>query len=1400
MEPYEKRSLRPFDTVVNFNEDFHSGSEVSGKIVPSSVSVVAGDLMNKADVTAKNMDRRTKAVLTIFKKPSSVYRMSRRSRSKTRSENRKAVSRVSISSDQVTLQTYTHYQLPVSGSSQPPLAQLRSYSPPEREYPKPIRLPLGHDRPTPNDHETVSSNEDSAAGVVVLNPQLLRMASGICNIVDRSSFNFAQANGAANDLKVTAKQLTLSECKRSLVPEISEPPRNEKSSSQGRAHSYENISNRVAFLSQESDNNTNIPAQFPNTGAEKKDAALHENIKVCETELKRLCEQLVRRPLETEQISQEPVNAKPQEQSVKSPPNELTYVESISGDTFHNLKNKIGELYADLESLRCAHTQALDKQADLQEEVLALRRSCDWYAEQLKLTQCSRDKFCCENEKLQSLLKEMGEHNHRLTHENNCLQAQLACAQAASATAKRNLSAQLDAIRIDMIEREAIFERFSTERASLEKLNMERAGQVNALQIKVANLQRDLKFAEERTTRQRARLEFLESYVSSADLKQTELQGKLLVIEQKRVTDTREINEHLSGYSETVERFENLQRLCKEKDDALTIITEEKAALEFELNAACREKETLNEYLDQLKENLVRIEESFDRARSELDLKQIQLISLTYERDALQKQIDERKQQEELKTQSQHNLPKFLDKVKCSHRISNDKSQIKIDVAVQTEVQLLSSHKLISHMPNIHSKSVVVSVPYDYAMPNSLELLTSESSLATYKQFSLGYVAQNIEGSDSSNISHSFARYEQPPLPGYIAQEQVNYAAEQSHGIFQSSYKENAEVAQETAHLAGIVFQSHLGGTSDAVPLSSERSSASYTPYEYSHQCQGELCEACSEKSLRDAGRCSLSDRLKADTQRPDEFSAERAVDSEVPSNCIQSETAVYGSFGANDVVRVEIGLEEIESAIQSRLEGDCSTKGASDFSMVTHNHGSQSTVLRHNDAEKSKAPEIVRSPLCDLTFIVSAECENSEELNLFDQPPTTASDAHRDSPHLGPHEPHLERPHLSPLNALEAQFGSCADDVTPVDDISVGQAHQCVALGQTDFRRKSRETTGSVLLMSAREGNNESHFHKTVGPCVQNMVYQGSENPESGFSPGLPEAQHSSQPADVIVNEEALFDVHMSHNKFATSSSVLVSSGQSHRETIFQRLAEENQRATNAVSNSVTIRESSAHLQAIGAPTQAMIELDATRTKLNELQSEVESLRNEAKNLRQESATLRASQNVYTSAHVSELEALRSIIKTTTNHLAVMSASLKDANEEKMQLQKELAHIKGSIRGQLENFRLFSPIKSVDSMQTLPEKQSSESVTCILRSIGFDVHKLEDLVGDNVELPILNSKPLTGLNKCFDALQAEISNLENEIVHHSMVVQNSMDGSLRPDGETIPATERTKQFCDREP
>ncbi|VDP87515.1 unnamed protein product [Echinostoma caproni] len=1279
----------------------------------------------------------------------------------------------------------------------------------KREYPKPIKLPLEESNNSTLSHQLGrSSSDDSSTGIVNINPQLLSLAGGKYNVVSRSPLNVAQS---VQNTKLSQIHFAVPTAKDSLMYELSSFL-SKPSSLRGKAHSCENLRpNGLIRKSNMSSVESDFLCRPTVVNSEEKGDASRAKIAAYETELQTLREELTRRSMEVEQMSQELLNVKRKEKIMQSRLNDSVYTESVKEDTFHNLKDKIGELYADLESLRCAHTQALDRQVDLQEEIAALRRSCDWYAEQLRLTQSGRDKLCSENGKLQSLLQERGEINHRLTHENNCLQAQLVCAQAASATAKRNLSAQLDAIRIDMIEREAIFERFSAERASLEKLNMERAGQVSALQHKVENLQTELQLAEEQIARQRNRLNYLEGYASSADLRQTELQSKLIQIEhkhQQQLAEDQQSFETSGNYSVTMKQMEALQRVCEEKDQALTLIAEEKASLESELNAAYREKDTLNVYLEQLRKNLVRIEESFDRARCELDSKQAQLMDLADQRNSLHQQIEELKQQlsdlmkSAAQSKQEDTRPAEAQPDDCSFAAQDENSKVVVsaEVAIQTEFSTVppAQHiQVASYFNRIDSNSVMVNVPLGRNTPTSWDFMRSEPSLAT---------SEHPLDERFSHVGKISALYQSNVLDGQthcLAIPTNNVANQSSETVVEQdnsdSLLKKPNRNQELYHLPGLVCQSNWDAVSGLALLSSERSytrsSVVSTPYEGDQQSYDKIHEVSTEKSLQSAGKL-------AGVQILDELPTEKSCICPVSPSGMNSKTVVFGEPGLNDAVRIDLNFEAMESGLHTQAAVSHLTTETYDYPPNGVDHSSDRNTVPYDYMEHCEAADGIQSPVGVVTQCASEGCDYSEDSGPNNQPQLSASNLHYDDQFSQTCEPpYFERVALSPLNALEAQVSSCrSESINPNGDPSVGHMYQNLsgdghAFGKTDTHEKLKDTS-SVTATSAR--NVENHLHDTVGPCVPNIVNR-AENVQVKSAFGAP---------SVIASDEHPFMKAPSKNSLMIDASGCFHNGIDRipgRDALLEALNEANQKAAEAISNllaaqketevqNATIeRETRIRQQAVKAHQQTVLELNATRTRLNELQSELESLRNQTQNLRTESTALRERQNACTSAHALELEALRSIIKATTDHVASMSLSLKKANEDKLQLQKELAHIKGGIRAQLERYRLFGPTKSVD---WTGEENQTNSMT----SVSLDVHKLESLIGENTTLPVFNSKPLTGLNKCFDTLQMEISSLEEQIVQHAIAVRNCVNGSVKSENEVIPAADGVAQFCDREP
>ncbi|KAK4472282.1 hypothetical protein MN116_003550 [Schistosoma mekongi] len=420
-----------------------------------------------------------------------------------------------------------------------------------------------------------------------------------------------------------------------------------------------------------------------------------------EDELNYLRQQLTVRTEEAEKIASELTRVKDEGKQFDDHLHELTRDGSAKADTIIKLKEKVSELYVEVESLRCCHLQAICHQKDLQNEIDNLKCSRDWYADQLRLVQCVRDRIQNEPERISNLLKDSSEINHRLAHENACLQAQLACSRAALADAKRNLSRQLESIHVDMIEREAIFERITAERASFENISRQRADEIIELQSQVSNLQMELKSTEEHLLHQKNKLLDAEEALAVAESRRSELQNQLDTFEREHFSKENCLDDRISKYNIILESFEGYENGHSSKGILLNEILEERATLTAALSASQHEKETLNNYLVNLKDNLIKVEESFAILRREIASKSTQILELTGQRDSMADKLKTlydqlgdywrvienlRQEKQELNT----SLKVLQIELKSSHNNLNELklSLQKSDVGVQTVIEV----------------------------------------------------------------------------------------------------------------------------------------------------------------------------------------------------------------------------------------------------------------------------------------------------------------------------------------------------------------------------------------------------------------------------------------------------------------------------------------------------------------------------------------------------------------------------------------------------------------------------------------------------------------------------------------------------------------------------------------
>ncbi|KAF6776590.1 hypothetical protein AHF37_03505 [Paragonimus kellicotti] len=1283
MEAFEDRFIKPFDTVVNFNEDFHSSSEPSGEMnrIADVVSTTTSGTHSSRTVAEKK-----KSILKISNVRETsckvspqrcIYRHSSRKRSKSEK-----------------LSTQRHLKVPLTES--------------DRKRSVAVQLPVfhalyrSHIKTTsvcPNcfypDHSQQSANEESFR-------------------------NYPRLYQSLVDLNSLEQHISDSRKPMEFIPgdRLHEKQRNGEHVSHIPGHTTKD-DDYLSFFHDELDLNRNEVESSLTPDIPTRDT----NVDISGTKLNSLRQELARRTVGFDQVAKELVSIKNTEKKLRSQVNDLKSSGSVKSETVLNLKAKIAELYADVESLRCAHSQAIDHQTDLQEEVASLKRSRDWYEKQMRLAQSVRDHIEVEAERLRSLLKEGNEINHRLTHENACLQAQLACDRASLADAKRNLSRQLESIRVDMVEREAIFERIASERARLESLSVKRSEEVSELQVEIHNLRSELGAADLQMARQRSRLQQLEDELLNAESKRVELQEALHTIESQYAVQENQLKEQMSLNAEAQDRIKTLEATHKKNELLFSSTLEENSSVAAALSAACKERDTLNSYLSSLKENMAKIERSFEKVRVELELKTMQLISVIEQRDDLVKQLEVTQTQIESK-----NL--IAEKLKCDKEelsavlqslrqkinehhdsLPKPKSLLSVlDVAVQTnESDLLrclnrSAPKTALLCPSANS--------FENVSPCRLWKEKSETdSCSMSRDYS---VDQFCSAKDSGVVSY----VEKPSLlhPGDEQPSQLLTKQQAISPFIKSDVVVNASPLQIHSRAIRTPPKVH---SSDIRLSDSSNCAKNGLPQDH---CVIPLADICVDpvapnytKSITDLPSTHTPiDTL--DPNAPPSIQELSLVDNPIARPSLPNSVTLCGASDAPNVLSVDTLDKPKEEPDSSFVE----------MSKIT-NAGCHETPL--------SAYFVNNDPVAfDSEFYVPVVGlkDNVDQFGISSQPELPTA---------------IRLPAICPdssqsLNGSTSTICNC-DSVAAAQNILTHEK----AVSSSDLIVKDQRFFYNTCVDFAANVSENTHALCNGSSDYCSLDFAGKE------LNNIPDC------VNLLKQEKESLAKKL-------RAAIRKTSDLAAELTIAQREAEMQLRVAD--------REIIARQQAINARQVALADLEHTREEMHRMQSEFEALRQETMYLREENRKLQDGREAYRFAHSEELQALRAIIKTTTEHLASMSESLRQTHDEKAFYQSELARLKGRIRAQLERYRLFNRLESSASLK-LSVGERSRVVADSLEAIGIDVEGLENLLEEGDDLPLLHSKPIHGLNKCFETLRTEISELEHQVVHHAMAVHDAV-------------------------
>ncbi|GAA52516.1 UDP-galactose transporter [Clonorchis sinensis] len=1248
-----------------------SDSEVSGKI--DAYAVAPSNCETETTVSngkiAGDNRKRTKTVCKA--RSASLRKLSHATRSKSRGSSRRH--RQSVSAEPQAYKSKHHSESISTGSA---FLSGKNFTPPEREQSRPVDLVAEDEKVQRSRLETrftLESNGKIPPGSPRTLASLRQRFSGLNS---KAAIRSRLLSSPTSEAGICVQRCTIKHAQAFVVDPTEEHLVNLTSLSPKQ--------NGILFGPQLSSQTKASSLSLSALQQRPSGSDLEEEVKL-------LRWRLASQSIEAEKVAAELASVRRVERAIRSELIDLNHSGSVKADTVSNLTSKIAELYADIESLRCAHSHAIDHQTDLQAEVSSLKRSRDWYSEQLRAKQSAHDRTEADLNRLRGLLKENNDVNHRLTHENACLRAQVACTTAALADAKRNISQQLESIRVDMIEREVIFERVANKRAGLEKINVRRSDEVNDLQTEVLHLKNELSATDEQVARQRARLEQLEESLSCAETRRSELQEMLQAVEHQQQLQECQLSEKMAELADALIRINSLETECERQTGLLLSATEERDAALLALEAACRERDTLNAYLGTLKASMTKIEESFDKLKYELQAKSNQLSELTEQKSQLYAQLE------------------------------------------AAQAQLEDAYRLI------------------------MQLKTEEVSAGTaFKRLMAGSGQDNTRPDTSlADAAVQTSEYHSGVNTGL----QVNHATTPAGGQSDSTHMDTNSIRFRGHSEPPAVI--HLGSLDRC----------------YEVQTSGDT----TTKFVASSGNCDFSSQ---------------------PTHAVTSVLHLehHSSESLDPCTK---GMSQTNDATVGRtvdVPGD-GTVGRGSLSVPTVDYSDQTESL------EPLRTGVLQDDFTDSTVGgISASAVDPTTPASFGILFPTSTDLKQPTTYGGAVAAELRSAELELLDVAEHKAVLSHSSITGTEQI--------------DLSVSSHSTVNASNIVVSQDYLS----FQTERPCVVDAL--SSENYANGFSiPGDTTAPHKVDVVDYI---------HRLEEDQMTLRKALLASQRDNEEALSKLAA-----ALREVElhSGIVESEAAARQKAVEAHQAANTELQNATFRLRELEAEVETLRREVTRLRTEIQQHQEDQESLSLARTDELSSLRAIVnrgyprkrllvfgprnlrlaivtlilrwttvvqslnnsslwekkinvqlcfplqiqikvvmvlQTITKHMSTMSQELKQAQHEKIRYQTEYARLRGGVRAQVERFRLFTRLEPTTRTK-LRIGESAQSVLDSLSTLGIDIESLEDLLGDSAAVPLLRSKPIEGLEKCFENLQTEIDQLENDVVENVCAVQDSV-------------------------
>ena len=306
---------------------------------------------------------------------------------------------------------------------------------------------------------------------------------------------------------------------------------------------------------------------------------------------------------------------------------ELKREMSGSEVTVQDLKSKIAELYVEFQTCNQNKILAESEIKSLQSEIKSLSTGKEWYQDQLHAVQESKAQLRNEITRIKSEMIAQSTAIEKLKVDNIRVKQQLSETEQRGLREKEMLARHLEAIELDMVDREAAFVQIQRERQTME----------TALQHKSDDLPPDL--ADE-LKKAKNDLRRRQAQVGSLEHERDELVKRITLAQESIAERDRNVDDSEKKLLDLEITLKQAQLEITTKDEQVLQMNQEKSALEVELSRAKEEKKTFDSALQTLKSDMGKVEHSFKGLKTELSDKQSELARLRSANQSLKEKVE----------------------------------------------------------------------------------------------------------------------------------------------------------------------------------------------------------------------------------------------------------------------------------------------------------------------------------------------------------------------------------------------------------------------------------------------------------------------------------------------------------------------------------------------------------------------------------------------------------------------------------------------------------------------------------------------------------------------------------------------------------------------------------------